>query len=89
MSMAVTAPTIFDLPEGIVTKQEKTTDMSDTERREFADRIRALSDEELGIVIDNIPIEMCMQRIQNELNRYSMLEQRIAETMNLFNITGA
>lgn len=84
MSYAATTPELFDLPEGIVSKQDKTTGMSDTERREFADRIRALSDEELQIVVDNIPVELCLQRIQNELDRASKLEQEIAKTMNLF-----
>lgn len=84
MSYAATTPELFDLPEGIVSKQEKPVGMSATEKQEFADRIKALSNEELQIVVDNIPVEMCMQRIQNELSRASKLEQEIAKTMKLF-----
>ena len=57
--------------------------ISSREKRELADRIKAMSTEELAIVTENIPVEMCLARIQDEINRVKALEDSIKNMAGL------
>ena len=46
--------------------------------KELANRVKAMTPEELEIVVDNIPVELCMKRIQKELDRAKELETGLA-----------
>lgn len=39
----------------------------------LAEKIKAMNEEELEIVVDNIPVELCLKRIQKELERNKKL----------------
>ena len=40
--------------------------LSNYEREKLKDMIRAMSKEELEIVVENIPIELCVERVQKD-----------------------
>lgn len=46
---------------------------------ELIKRINAMDDDELQIIADNIPIELCFNRIQKELERCQQLEKSIKD----------
>lgn len=50
-------------------------------REELANRIQALDDEERRIVIDNLPIELCFERIQREFGEYRALVDSIIDVV--------
>ena len=49
--------------------KETTARMTDRERHELIERIKGMSVEELEVVIDIIPIDICMKRITDEINK--------------------
>ena len=53
------------------------------EKEEFMNRVMAMSQEDLQMIVDYVPVEMCLARIQNELDRVKAIESSIKETMNL------
>ena len=57
--------------------KEEEENMSNKEVKELRDRIKAMTPEELAIVADNIPVELCITRIRDELNRAKALEESI------------
>lgn len=54
-----------------------TIDEEQMHREELARRIQALDDEEQRIVIDNLPIELCFERIQREFEENRALVDSI------------
>lgn len=54
-----------------------TIDEEQMHREELANRIQALDDEEQRIVIDNLPIELCFERIQREFEENRALDDSI------------
>lgn len=53
------------------------------EKEEFMNRVMAMSNEDLQMIVDYVPVEMCLDRIQKELDRVKAIESSIKETMNL------
>ena len=53
------------------------------EKEEFMNRVMAMSQEDLQMIVDYVPVEMCLARIQKELDRVKAIESSIKETMNL------
>lgn len=51
--------------------------MSNRERKELTERIKGMSVEELEIVADTIPVELCLARIQKELDKAKEMENSI------------
>ena len=43
--------------------------MSNRERKELTERIKGMSQEELLIVSETIPVDLCLARIQKELDK--------------------
>ena len=39
----------------------------------LAEKVKAMSDDELEIVVDNIPVDLCLKRIQKELAKHEDL----------------
>lgn len=52
--------------------------MNAAEKRELETRIKAMSEEELKVVMANIPVELCLKRVAGELNRLYTLESSLA-----------
>lgn len=52
-------------------------DMSEMEKNELITRIKGMSKEELEVVADCIPVELCHNRIGKELKKAKMLDEAI------------
>lgn len=61
-------------------------DMSEKEKRELTDRIKAMSLEEWEIVAAAIPAHICLNRIQQELDCAEEFKKSIKAAMNLSNL---
>ena len=51
---------------------------------ELANRVRAMSDEELEVVLDNIPIDLCFRRVEKEIMRTRSFEEAVKNTIDSF-----
>ena len=52
--------------------------LSQVGNKELANRVKAMTPEEQEVVADNIPVELCLKRIQKELDKAKELENGIA-----------
>lgn len=52
------------------------------EKEEFKDRIRAMSPEEMELALDVIPVEMCLARVNRELDRLKAFESSVKTAVN-------
>ena len=57
--------------------------LSAREQKELAERIKAMTPEELAIVVENIPVEMCMARINSALARAAEFERSVKEACGM------
>lgn len=62
---------------------DKCVGLTPREKKELAERIKAMTPEELVIVAENIPVEMCMARINSELARAAEFERSVKEACGL------
>lgn len=62
-----------------VKKQDKVkkTEMNQFAKDEFISRIKGMSQEELELIIDIVPIEMCINRISRELEEAKTFKNSI------------
>lgn len=51
--------------------------MSEPEKQEIIDRVRAMNREEKELVVSQIPIDICQNRITSEIQRLLSLEKKI------------
>ena len=56
--------------------------MKDSERRELIERVKAMSKEELELVAEIIPVDLCLKRIDAELQKAKQFEKSIKSAMN-------
>ena len=61
---------------------EPKTRMKDSERRELIERVKAMSREELELVAEIIPVDLCLKRIDSELQKAKEFEKSIKSAMN-------
>lgn len=52
--------------------------MNAAEKKELENRIKGMSEEELRVVLDNIPVDLCLDRVATELDRLYTLETNLA-----------
>lgn len=57
--------------------------MTKVEEEEFINRIKGMSRQELEIVADILPIDLCMARIQKELDKAKRVEDYIRGTIDI------
>lgn len=62
---------------------ERSELMTNLEKEEFVSRIKGLDNEEMELVADLIPIELCMKRLEKELDKLKSLENFVASTSKL------
>ena len=62
---------------------ERSELMTNLEKEEFISRIKGLDDEEMELVADLIPIELCMKRLEKELDKLKSLENWVGSTSKL------
>ena len=48
----------------------------------LAEKIKAMREDELEVVVDNIPVEFCLERIKRELDRAKELEAGIVSIIS-------
>ena len=58
--------------------------MTKLERDELVSRIKGMSKEELEIVVDCLPVEMCLNRIAKEIDKAQTFEKRVEEAIRSF-----
>lgn len=51
--------------------------MSELEKQEIIDRVRSMSREEQELIVSEIPIDICQNRITAEIKRLLSLEKKI------------
>lgn len=62
---------------------ERSELMTNLEKEEFISRIKGLDDEEMELVTDLIPIDLCMKRLEKELDKLKSLENWVESTSKL------
>lgn len=70
----------------IVTEKSQVSQVyktSEMEREEFVSRIKGMSAEEMEIVADLIPIDICMKRIEKELEKAKLFKEAIKEATKI------
>ena len=68
------------ITEAVKDKGENT--MTRMEKEEFIDRIKGMSQEELELVVEIIPVDMCMDRVNKELDRLKAFENSVKSAVN-------
>lgn len=58
-------------------KNNTTNALSNREKKELQDRIKAMSNEELEIVVEALPVDFCMHRIRRELDKAAEIQASI------------
>ena len=57
--------------------------MTKLEEDEFVNRVKGMSREEMEIIADILPVELCMARIQKELDKAKRVEDYIRGTIDI------
>lgn len=55
--------------------------LSDADKRELTERFQGMSKAEIDIFMDLVPVELCLARIQKELDRAKEFEKTIKSAM--------
>ena len=69
----------------IIFKKVRNEKMTNAETMELTERFKAMSKEEMELFMDIVPVEMCMARIQKELDRAKDFEKSIKTAMSSLN----
>ena len=72
--------TLRTITEAVKDKGENT--MTRMEKEEFIERIKGMSQEELELVVEIIPVDMCMARVNKELDRLKAFENSVKSAVN-------
>ena len=72
--------TLKTITEAVKDKGENT--MTRMEKEEFIERIKGMSQEELELVVEIIPVDMCMARVNKELDRLKAFENSVKSAVN-------
>lgn len=59
-------------------EENKRDSLSENEKEELKSRFKALSRSELEYILDFIPIEFCLKKIEKDLKNYTELKQTIS-----------
>lgn len=55
--------------------------LTEMARRELISRVKALNPEEMKLVVDNLPIELCYNRIGEELQKFKETKKKFKQSM--------
>lgn len=84
LSIAVVEATELDnIVETVKAHDPANLKMTKFEEEEFVNRIKGMSRQEMEIVADILPIELCMARIQKELDKAKRVEDYIRGTIDI------
>lgn len=65
------------------TSEVKPRPMTQQEVEALIDIVRAMDVEELEIVANNIPIELCFQRVEREIKKYKAFAEASKEALDI------
>lgn len=68
---------------GAGSSPEKPNELSDREKKELQDRIKAMSHEELVAVVDAIPVSICLDRINSEIQKAAEIQASITRAYEM------
>lgn len=63
-------------------KERGENEMTRIEKEEFVNRIKGMSQEELELVVDIIPVDLCVARVNKELERLRTFENSVKWAVN-------
>lgn len=72
-----------ELKENEVMSVKAQKEMTEMAREELISRIKALDAEELKLVVDTIPVELCYNRIGEELQKFKEAKKRSKEALDV------
>ena len=64
------------------TEIKKNASMTHMEKEELSRRVKAMSREELEVVLNNIPIELCLMRIEREFDKLKVFEDSVKSAVS-------
>ena len=64
------------------TEAKKNTTMTHMAKEELSRRVKAMSREELEIVLDSIPVELCLMRIEREFDKLKAFEDSVKSAVS-------
>lgn len=64
------------------TKERGKNEMTRIEKEEFVNRIKGMSQEELELVVEIIPVDLCVARVNKELERLRTFENSVKWAVN-------
>lgn len=70
--------------EAVKLVQRDENGLSDADKRELTERFKGMSQAEIDIFMDLVPIDMCVARIQKELDRAKEFETAIKAMTTIF-----
>lgn len=62
---------------------EKPNELSAREKKELVERIKAMSLEELKVVVDCIPVSLCLARIESEIKKAAEIQESITRAYEM------
>ena len=73
-----------EVKEQLKTKTEvkKNITMTHMEKEELSRRVKAMSREELEIVLDSIPVELCLMRIEREFDKLKAFKDSVKSAVS-------
>ena len=63
-------------------KERGKNEMTRIEKEEFVNRIKGMSQEELELVVEIIPVDLCVARVNKELERLRTFENSVKWAVN-------
>lgn len=72
-----------ELKENEVMSAKAQKEMTQMAREELISRIKALDPEELKLVVDHIPVELCYNRIGEELRKFKEAKKKSKEALDV------
>lgn len=66
-----------------IKKERVQMPLSEREKKELQDRVKAMTIEELEVVVEAIPVELCMKRIQSALDHAREFESMIKKAYEM------
>ena len=64
------------------TEAKKNASMTHMEKEELSRRVKAMSREELEIVLNSIPVELCLTRIEREFDKLKAFEDSVKSAVS-------
>lgn len=61
---------------------KKNSTMTHMEKEELSRRVKAMSREELEVVLDSIPVELCLMKIEREFDRLKAFEDSVKSAVS-------